>query len=66
MITYITKEQISDYINTYLLKSATFNLEEGHKINTLKEEENGIYFYEKNTEPKIYHLIFANEGSDAG
>ena len=66
LITYTTKEQIKEYIDTYLLKSATFNLEEGHKINTLTKEENGIYFFEKNTEPKIYHLIFANEGSEAG
>ena len=66
LITYTTIEQIKEYIDTYLLKSATFNLEEGHKINTLTKEENGIYFFEKNTEPKIYHLIFANEGSEAG
>ena len=66
LITYTTKEQIKDYIDTYLLKSATFNLEKGHKISTSTKEENGIYFFEKNTEPKIYHLIFANEGSEAG
>ena len=66
LITYTTKDQINDYVNTYLLKSATFNLEEGHKINCSTKEENGIYFFEKNTEPKIYHLIFANEGSEAG
>ena len=66
LMTYTTKEQIKDYIDKCLLKSATFNLEEGHKINTLREGETGIYFYEKNTEPKIYHLIFANEGSEAG
>ena len=41
-------------------------MEEGHKINSSTKEENGIYFFEKNTEPKIYHLIFANEGSEAG
>ena len=66
LITYTTKEQIEEYINKYLLKSATFNLEEGHYINTLREGETGLYFYEKNTEPKIYHLIFANDGSEAG
>ena len=63
LITYTTKEQVQDYVDSYLLKSATFNLEKGHKISSSTKEENGIYFYEKNTEPKIYHLIFANEGS---
>ena len=53
-------------MHTYLLKSTTFNLEEGHKINSLKKEENGIYLFEKKSEPRIYHLIFANEGSEAG
>ena len=66
LITYTTKEQVQDYVDSYLLKSATFNLEKGHKISSSTKEENGIYFYEKNTEPKIYHLIFANEGSEAG
>ena len=33
---------------------------------TSTKEENDIYFFEKNIEPKIYHLIFANEGSEAG
>ena len=66
LITYTTKDQIKEYIDTYLLKSATFNLEKGHKINSSTKEENGIYFFEQNTEPKIYHLIFANEGSEAG
>ena len=66
LFTYTTKEQIKEYIDTYLLKSATFNLEEGHKISSSTKEENGTYFFEKHTEPKIYHLIFANEGSEAG
>ena len=66
LLTYTTKEQIKEYIDTYLLKSATFNLEEGHKISSSTKEENGTYFFEKHTEPKIYHLIFANEGSEAG
>jgi len=66
LLTYTTKEQIKEYIDTYLLKSATFNLEEGHKISSSTKEEKGTYFFEKNTEPKIYHLIFANEGSEAG
>ena len=72
---FTSKEQVKDYINSSLLKSATFTLEEGHKISTKKEEViKGIYFYEKdkdkekekNKERKIYHLIYANENSEAG
>jgi len=72
---FTSKEQVKDYIDSSLLKSATFTLEEGHKISTKKEEIiKGIYFYEKdkdkdkekNKERKIYHLIYANENSEAG
>ena len=66
LITYTSVEQVNDYINNILLKSQTFHLEEGHNISTKLEAKNGKYFYEKETEPKIYHLIFANEGSKAG
>jgi len=66
LITYTSVEQVEDYINNFLLKSLTFNLELGHKISTKTETKKGAYYYEKNTDPKIYHLIFANEGSEAG
>ena len=66
LMTYTSLKQIEEYINDYLLKSLTFKLEEGHKITTKKEELTGTYFYEVNTTPKIYHLIFANDGSEAG
>ena len=59
-------EQVEDYINNYLLKSSTFTLEKGHKISTQKKIKTGVYYYEKNIEANIYHLIFANEGSEAG
>ena len=36
-------------------------MEKGHDISS-----NGIYFYEKEKERKIYHLIYANENSEAG
>ena len=65
-MTYTSIEQVEEYIDNILLKSATFNLEKGHNISTKLEEKSGIYFYEKETEPKIYHLIYANEGSEAG
>ena len=65
--TYITINQVEDYLNKYLLNSATFDLEEGHKTSTTEKGEiKGKYYYEKTDEPKIFHLIFANEGSEAG
>ena len=67
--TYVENQQVEEYINKYLLKSATFKLEEGHKASTEvndDDEDLGIYYYEKNSNPKIFHLIFANEFSDAG
>ena len=48
------------------MKSATFDLEEQEKISTNTEIKNGINFYEKKSQPPIFHLIFANEGSEAG
>ena len=41
-------------------------MEEGHKISTKTNTKSGKYFYEKNTDPKVFHLLFANEGSEAG
>ena len=64
--TYTTKKQVQEYIKKYLKKSLTFELKKGHKISTKKEDSSGIYYFEKNSEPKIFHLIFANEGSEAG
>ena len=66
LITYVSVSQVEEYINNLLLNSATFNLVKGHNINTKTKTETGIYYYEKNVEPNIYHLIFANEGSKAG
>ena len=66
LITYTTEQQVEDYIKDFLLKSVTFNLEEGHKITTKTVTKSGKYFYEKNTDPKVFHLLFANEGSEAG
>ena len=65
-MTYTSIKQVEEYIDTILLKSETFNLELGHKIDTSIEDKNGVYYYEKNSEPKIYHFIYANEGSEAG
>ena len=64
--TFFSKKQVEDYIQNNLMKSATFELKEGHKISSSKESEDGCYYFEKNSNPKIFHLIFANEGSKAG
>ena len=66
LITYTSISQVNEYINEILLKSVTFDLEEGHNISTRSINQNGIYFYEKKSNPKIFHLIFANEESEAG
>jgi hypothetical protein len=66
LITYTSIKQVQEYIEDYLLKSATFHLEKGHKINTSQNSETGEYYYEKNSDPKIFHFIYANEGSEAG
>ena len=66
LMNFITVEQVNNYIKETLLKCVTFDLEEGHKISTKTQSKLGVYFYEKNSNPKIFHLIFANEGSKAG
>ena len=65
-MTFTSRKQVEEYINEYLLKSVTFTLEEAHKISTKINTKKGKYFYEKNADPKIFHLIYANEGSEAG
>ena len=66
LMTYTSIEQIEEYIQEFLLKSATFSVEEGLNVTTKTESKKGKYFYEKDTKQKIYHLIYANEGSKAG
>ena len=61
-----TKKQVDDYINNVLKKSFTFNLIEGEEINLEKETSNWVYFYEPKSDPKIYHLIYAKKGAEAG
>ena len=64
--TYTSVKQVEDYINNILLKSVTFDLEKKETISTKKESKTGAIYYEKNCHPQIYHLLFANEGSEAG
>jgi len=68
LLTYTSIKQLQNYIKDKLLKSSTFELEEQPKVNTdiNNKNEGGICFYETKTNLKIFHLIFANEGSDAG
>ena len=66
LMTYTTIEQVEEYIEDFLLKSATFDLAIGHKISTKEEQKTGDYYYETIKSQKIFHLIFAQEGSVAG
>jgi len=60
-------KQVKDYINNTLLKSATFILKEQPNINSRRDIETGICYYEiTSDEQKIFHLIYANENSEAG
>ena len=64
--TYTHVQQVEEYINDYLLKSATFDLEKQDNISTKIKNKTGVSYYEKNTNPKVFHLIYANEKSEAG
>ena len=71
LMTYTTIDQVKEYINLYLLKSVTFTLKEKKIISTKTTQISGTLFYEiinseQKNEQKIFHLIFANEGSEAG
>ena len=70
-----TIEQVEDYIQNTLLKSVTFELVErtiiDSKFTSKNSKKYGRYFVEKNDDnnknnPDIFHLIFANEDSEAG
>ena len=41
-------------------------MKRGHNTSSEIKSEDGIYYFEKNSEQKIFHLIFANDGSEAG
>ena len=66
LMTYTTEEQVEDYIKEVLLKCMKFNLEEGDKNSSKLKTKSGKFFYEKNSNFPIYHLLFANEDSIAG
>ena len=70
--TFVSKEQVKDYIQSTMLKSATFTLERGINISTkLSKNKDEVYNYyendqDKDKSQKIFHLIYANESSPAG
>ena len=64
--TYTTIKQVEDYIKDILLKNATFDLQKQQKISTKINDNKGEIYYEKNSDISSYHLIFANEDSEAG
>ena len=66
LMTYTSVEQVQSYINETLMNCVTFTLEEKNKVNMKKDLGTGVCFYEKNTNAKIFHLIFANDYSPAG
>ena len=66
LMTYTTIAQIESYIADTLLKSVTFELEKNLNINAQIGVQNGVSYYEKNSNSRIFHLIFANEYSEAG
>ena len=67
LMTLATVEQVKNYINNTLMNSATFDLEKTTKITTkISNGEKVEYFFEKKSKIRIIHLIFANEGSEAG
>ena len=61
-----TKKQVDDYLEEILKKSSTFSLEDNSNINLEKEVSEWKPLFEPKSEPKIYHLIYAKKGSDAG
>jgi HSP20 family molecular chaperone IbpA len=66
LMMFTTIDEVEAYIQGTLLKSATFKLEKQEIINSSKEEQKGVYYYEKINDMQIFHLIFANDYSDAG
>ena len=70
--TFVANEQVEDYIQNTLLKSATFKLEKSHNINTkhnYNSDNSDIHCYNEINQDKgqkIVHFIYANENSPAG
>ena len=66
LVLYDTVDKVENHIKNVLLKCATFQLEKREKIQINNNYSTGVHYYEKNSKPTIYHLILANDISDAG
>ena len=66
LMNFTSIKQVETYIKETLLRCSTFQLVEERQVDTQKVDQNVVSFYEKNSEQKINHLIFANEYSEAG
>ena len=65
--TFTKKEQIEKYINEFLFKSGTFVLQKHEDITAEDIKVEGEHFTEEEKNGlKIFHLIFAADGSEAG
>ena len=59
-ISYV--QEVKDYINNVLLKCPNLEIEKSYTVGRI-----GVYYYhEKNQDPKVFHLIYAKENSEAG
>ena len=58
--------QVHDYLENILKKSSTFSLEENFDINFENKESEWKPLFEPKGDPKIYHLIYAKKGTEAG
>jgi len=63
---FVTKKQVNDYINNILKNSFTFSLKENEEINLNEQESEWMNYFEPNSSPKIYHLIYGKKGTEAG
>ena len=66
--TYTTVKHVHEYIENTLLKSASFSLEKQIILQTSLKGDNFV-LYQKNVNEDslgIFHLIYANENSEAG
>ena len=65
--TYRNVDQVKYYIDNTLLKSGTFTLQKHEHITAERSVLNGEHFTERDQKNiKVYHLIFAADGSEAG
>ena len=69
---FTSKKQVEDYIENTLLRSATFSLKKVLDPDGEEKEKDLFCYYEveqdknKSQQQNIIHLLYANEGSEAG